>query len=107
MPSNGAEDEIARLTAENTRLRRALDVAQELEAMRVARHPVVGDDAVPAIVIYTNWRGVTAVRRIVPRAVWYGTTPHHPEPQWFVRALDVDRDAERDFALRDFGGRGL
>lgn len=50
---------------------------------------------------YTNWRGETSERTIVPIEVWFGTTEWHPEEQWFLRAHDVDKDAVRDFALRD------
>lgn len=57
----------------------------------------------PATVTYTNWRGETAVRRIVPLRVWFGSTAWHPEPQWILTALDVDKDKERHFALKDFG----
>jgi len=57
----------------------------------------------PVTLTYTNWRGETADRSIVPRSVWFGSTEWHPEPQWLLRALDVEKQAERDFALKDFG----
>jgi hypothetical protein len=63
--------------------------------------PAAEGDAVT--LTYTNWRGETAVRSIIPRGVWYGSTEWHPEPQWLLRALDVEKQAERDFALKDFG----
>jgi predicted DNA-binding transcriptional regulator YafY len=50
---------------------------------------------------YTNWRGERRERIIEPSEVWFGATPHHPEPQWFLRALDVEKGEDRDFALRD------
>jgi hypothetical protein len=50
---------------------------------------------------YRNYRGETALRRVVPRDVWYGSTDWHPEPQWMINVLDVDRDVERSFAMRD------
>jgi hypothetical protein len=50
---------------------------------------------------YTNWRGETAVRTVVPRVFIYGSSEFHPEPQWLMRAYDVDKEAERDFALKD------
>lgn len=52
---------------------------------------------------YTNWRGETALRTIIPRRVWFGSTDWHPEPQWLLTALDVEKKAHRDFALKDFG----
>lgn len=51
---------------------------------------------------YTNWRGEYAVRKIVPRSLWHGSTEWHPEPQWLITAHDVEKDAERDFALSGF-----
>lgn len=59
----------------------------------------------PVTLTYTNWRGETAERSIVPRGVWYGSTEWHPEPQWLLRAFDVKKQADRDFALKDFGKR--
>jgi predicted DNA-binding transcriptional regulator YafY len=53
------------------------------------------------IIDYTNWRGERRERHILPRTLWFGTTEHHPEPQWFILALDVEKNATRDFALRD------
>jgi predicted DNA-binding transcriptional regulator YafY len=50
---------------------------------------------------YRNYRGETAVRRIQPRHIWFGATSWHPEPQWLMDALDLDKGAERSFALSD------
>lgn len=50
---------------------------------------------------YRNWRGEEAARRVVPQKVWLGTTEHHPQEQWFLRALCLDRREDRDFALKD------
>lgn len=57
----------------------------------------------PVTMTYTNWKGVTSERTIIPRKVWFGRTEWHPELQWLVTAWDVDKSAERDFALADFG----
>ena len=50
---------------------------------------------------YTNWRGETRTRTAEPTDVWFGRTEWHPEPQWFMSAADVEKDAMRDFAMRD------
>lgn len=52
---------------------------------------------------YTNWCGETAERKIIPLRIWFGATQWHPEPQWLLAAIDVEKGAERDFALRGFG----
>lgn len=53
------------------------------------------------IITYTNWRGETGERQIVPIELWYGSTEWHSEPQWLLKALDVEKQAERDFAMAD------
>lgn len=53
---------------------------------------------------YTNWQGVRSTRRILPLSVVFGATEWHPEPQWLLHALDLDKQAERDFAMRDIHG---
>lgn len=55
-------------------------------------------------ITYTNWRGETATRRIVPVKFYFGDTSWHPKPQWLLRALDVDRGLERDFAVSGIKG---
>ena len=55
----------------------------------------------PLVFKYTNWEGKTAVRKIQPIEIWYGKTEWHPEEQWFLKAIDVEKDVERNFALKD------
>ena len=63
-----------------------------------------GDGDVPPLrITYRNWRGEVSERNIVPQSVWFGATEWHPEPQWLLSALDLDKGAVRDFALADFG----
>lgn len=50
---------------------------------------------------YINWEGKKAVRKVEPIKIWYGSTKWHPKKQWFLKAKDLEKDAERDFALRD------
>jgi predicted DNA-binding transcriptional regulator YafY len=54
-----------------------------------------------ARIVYTNWRGETAERHVRPIKIWFGSTEWHKEAQWLMRALDVDKKEERDFALKD------
>jgi len=57
----------------------------------------------PVTVMYTNWRGESRNRTIVPKSLRFGSTEWHPDPQWLLRALDVEKNAYREFALKDFG----
>jgi hypothetical protein len=60
------------------------------------------DDTAPTLEFgYTNWRGEQSTRRVWPIRLWYGATEYHPDKQWFLKAFDTDKQAERDFALRD------
>ena len=52
-------------------------------------------------VIYTNWRGETAQRLIIPISIYWGKTEWHPEEQWLMNVWDVERGAYREYALRD------
>ena len=52
-------------------------------------------------VTYTNWRGETGERTIIPIALIWDSTEWHPEPQWLLKCYDVDRVAERLYALKD------
>lgn len=58
----------------------------------------------PIRMVYTNYRGETRVRTIVPASTWYGTSPYHPHDagsQWFLKATDVETGMIRDFAMKD------
>lgn len=62
----------------------------------------VGVDTATAIeILYTNYRGETSRRRVVPSSLRYGSTEYHPEPQWLLDAFDLEKRAERTFAMRD------
>jgi hypothetical protein len=39
---------------------------------------------------YTNWRGDTSVRRILPKEIRYQSSEHHPELQWALIAEDLE-----------------
>lgn len=50
---------------------------------------------------YTNWQGKTAVRHVRPLDIWFGYSEYHKEKQWFLKAIDIEKDAIRDFAFAD------
>ena len=49
---------------------------------------------------YTNWKGATSDRVVVPIKVWFGKTEWHTDEQWFLTAHDITKQEDRDFALR-------
>ena len=52
-------------------------------------------------ILYTNYRKETAVRTIVPKQIVFSKNEYHPEEQWLLIAEDLDKKAERTFALKD------
>ncbi len=56
---------------------------------------------------YVNWRGERARRVVEPVQLWFGATEYHPEPQWLLKARDVEKGAMRDFALKDIDAASL
>jgi len=56
--------------------------------------------------VYTNWQGVKGFRRVLPLRLRFAATEWHPEPQWLMDALDVDKGEERSFAMNDMRMEG-
>ena len=52
-------------------------------------------------IIYTNYRGETAQRTIIPIAIVFGSNEWHNEEQWLLEAFDIDKKANRIFACKD------
>ncbi len=50
---------------------------------------------------YVNWRGEASWRVVIPLEIWFGRTEWHPVDQWFIKAIDIEKGEERDFALVD------
>ena len=51
------------------------------------------------VIDYTNWRGIRSERKIVPKRITFGSTEHHPDPQWLLMAEDVEKGVDRSFAM--------
>jgi len=56
---------------------------------------------------YKNWRGETAVRTIIPKRIYFGSTDWHPEEAWLMEVFDIDRQAERIYSIKDIIKWGL
>lgn len=52
-------------------------------------------------IVYTNYKGNTSLRRIIPKEVLFASNEWHKEKQWLLIAFDVDKQADRTFALKD------
>lgn len=55
-------------------------------------------------VLYTNWKGETRAREIIPVRLWYGSTKWHPEDQYLLEAVDCEDNRSKDFALLGLKG---
>ena len=51
--------------------------------------------------VYKNYKGETNNRIVIPYDIWFGSTEYHPKEQWLFRAYDIEKCAERNFALKD------
>lgn len=70
--------------------------------MELQHEKVTAVDIKKAIsVLYTNWRGETAERQIIPIEIYWGSTEWHPENQWLLKVWDIERKAYRSYALQD------
>lgn len=55
----------------------------------------------PFVFDYRNHRGERAIRRAIFHGIRFGSTEWHPEPQWLLAGIDIEKGARREFALRD------
>jgi len=55
----------------------------------------------PLVFEYINWEGKKAIRSVIPIKLWYGKTKWHPKLGWLLKAMDVEKNEERDFAVND------
>lgn len=53
-------------------------------------------------IVYRNWRGEVAPRRIVPLRLVFRRSVYKPgPPHWIIEAHCLARNARRSFSLRD------
>lgn len=50
---------------------------------------------------YTNYRGKFGTRNVIPTTIRFDSNEWHPEPQWLLDAYDIDKHANRSFALKE------
>jgi predicted DNA-binding transcriptional regulator YafY len=52
-------------------------------------------------IVYTNYRGETMVRNIVPKEFKFGVSEWYPVPQYYVVAYDLEKKADRYFVMKN------
>ena len=50
-------------------------------------------------ITYKNWEGITSKRNIIPIELVFKESQWHAGEQWILRVFDVDKQAEREFAV--------
>jgi len=50
---------------------------------------------------YKTWQGEIGIRNIIPQNVYYGSTVYHKENQWLMDVWDVEKNAQRTYAMMD------
>jgi hypothetical protein len=79
-----------------------LDIIRAIKSTTPApRDGAITLQATPITFTYKNYRGEVATRTATPKAIWFGVTEWHPEPGWLMTAYDLEKAADRDFALAD------
>ncbi|MBT3408727.1 hypothetical protein HOC99_04640 [Candidatus Woesearchaeota archaeon] len=51
--------------------------------------------------LYTNYRGETSIRNIIPKKIVFISNEWHKEEQWCILAYDLNKQADRTFACKD------
>lgn len=72
-----------------------------MEAVQLANLLLALKGSITVSAVYTNYKGEKATRTIRPINLWHGSTEWHPKPCLMLRAYDVNKKAERDFAMAD------
>ena len=53
---------------------------------------------------YVNWEGKQATRNVKPIIMYYGNNKYHRTDQYLLKAIDLDKNAERNFSVKDILG---
>lgn len=80
-------------------------VKDQQKTEKVGSELVLDIDEVPTFQFtYVNWQDVVEERSVRPIKLWYGYSEYHTGPQWFMRAMCLERNAIRDFTLAGIRG---
>ena len=50
---------------------------------------------------YKNWKGITSIRNVIPMETKFINSDFHEGKQWIMIAYDLDKKANREFAMND------
>lgn len=72
-----------------------------LEVQPLYASPLVRGDREAIKFGYTNYRGEASERHAVPISIRYGSSQYHKDEQWLMLARDLEKNEDREFAMRD------
>lgn len=52
-------------------------------------------------VVYKNYRGEVAQRKIIPVDVFFASNEYHKDEQWLLKVFDIEKNDYRTYALKD------
>ncbi|MCL2211370.1 MAG: hypothetical protein FWB95_05555 [Treponema sp.] len=52
-------------------------------------------------ILYKNYKNEVGYRTIIPKSIDFTATEWHKEEQWILTAFDLDKNADRGFAIAD------
>lgn len=72
-------------------------------------HEALCDEMPPVTILYTNWKGRQAKRKVSPTGqVLHKATEFHHVNQWLFEVIDCDDGKVKQFSMKDVnGGRDL
>jgi hypothetical protein len=50
---------------------------------------------------YKNYKDEVSMRKVIPEKVWFGHTEYHMDDQWILKAFDIEKQVDRNFAIND------
>ncbi len=50
---------------------------------------------------YKNYKGAIKTREVMPKGLTFGVTPHIDEPEWLLEAVDLEKNEDRCFVLKN------
>ena len=53
------------------------------------------------VIDYTNWKGERSLRTIEPMFLVFEENEYHKPAQWLLLATDLEKNAQRSFAMKD------
>jgi hypothetical protein len=83
----------------------SIDICNAVAEVYATPPVVAGTDRAQSLTVvsfdYVNYRGEKSRRNVTPLELRFHSNEYHKEPQFLLRAIDVDKGEEREFAVRD------